>query len=165
MHILVVDRDPANCQSVRMGIEADGTRRASATTSVEQAFDILRRDPPDAAIAEIAAPRYQGLVLARHAVDLKIPVLVMTGDAKAARELRRVGCRYLVKPLRLPVLEAELRALLDEGAARTAALALQLERLAANRQALGEAIAAAQQTLVESMRLRGLVAGRNDRDR
>jgi DNA-binding response OmpR family regulator len=150
MHILVVDRDPANCQSLRMGIEADGAHRASVATSVEQAFDILRQDPPDAAIAEIAAPRYQGLVLARCAVDLKIPVLVMTGDAKAARELRRVGCRYLVKPLPLAVLEAELRALLDERIARTAALALQLERMAANRQALGEALATTQRNLAES---------------
>ena len=151
MHILVVAGDRAICEAVRMAVEADGTRRATTTTAVDRALELLLRDPPDAAIADaLEGPWHRGLVLARRAVDLRIPVLIMTDDAAARRELERVGCRYLERPFRLAALEAELRALMDEAALRTAELSMQLDRLAANRRDLGEAMAAARAAMTAS---------------
>src|SRR6185312_17177211 len=80
-HVLVVDNDSAICDVMRLGLEADGTCRASTATAVDDALRIIDRDPPDAAVVDaIMPPGPGGLVFASRAVGLGVPVLIVTGD-------------------------------------------------------------------------------------
>lgn len=147
-HVLVVDNDAAICDILRLGLEVDGTCRASAATTVDEALQIVIRDRPDAAVVDaIVPPGAGGLAFASQAVDLGVPVLIVTGDPDTEARLESVGCRFLAKPFRLQALAAELRALIDEATVRKAQLAAQLDRLIANREGLQQAMAAARETV------------------
>lgn len=160
-HILVVDNEAAICDVVRLGIEADGTCRASVATTIADALEILTRDPPDAAVVDAIMPLKQsGLAFASRAVDLGVPVLIVTGDPDMQQQLNTAGCRYLPKPFRLDDLAAELRALLDEATIRRARLAAQLHRLAANVEDLRKAQAEARETVARSGDLRASLTER-----
>ncbi len=162
-HILVADNESAICEVVRLGLEADGTCRASTATTIYDALQILTRDPPDAAVVDaVMPPEHGGLAIASQAVDLGIPVLIITGDPDTEDRLDAVGCPYLAKPFRLDELAAELRALLDEATIRRARLSAQLDRLAANIEDLRRAIAAARETVARSVALRASLAKRSD---
>lgn len=166
MHVLFVAENPAICEIARMSLEVDGACRATATTSIDRALQVLVNDRPDAAIADaLMVPSHRGLVLARTAVDLSVPVLVMTGDAATGKQLEDIGCRYLHWPFRMSELAAELRALMDEGTARLAQLSLQLHRLAANMKEIDAAIAAARETVEDSRRTHAEIARLLDRRR
>jgi len=164
-HVLVVDNDSAICDVMRLGLEADGTCRASTATAVDDALRIIDRDPPDAAVVDaIMPPGPGGLVFASRAVDLGVPVLIVTGDPHTQMRLKSVGCRYLAKPFRLDALAAELRALIDEATVRRARLSTQLQQLIVNREELREAGMAARETVARSVAFRASLKKKFERE-
>lgn len=130
-HVLIVDDEPAICELVQMVLEADGSCRVTPASSAGDAMTILERDRPDAAIIDAILPQASGLQLATRAIDLGVPVLIVTGEPQTRDKLRAVGCPYLPKPFQIGTLLTETRALLDEAAQRRAELAVLLHRLVA----------------------------------
>ncbi len=128
-HVLVVDDEPAICDLVQMVLEADGSCRVTSASTAGDAIAILERDRPDAALIDAVLPQASGLQLATRAIDIGVPVLIVTGEPHTRDKLHAVGCPYLSKPFAIGALLAEMRALLDEAVQRRAELAVLLRRL------------------------------------
>src|SRR5258708_28195125 len=104
-HVLVVDQ-PAICSVVQMGLETDGSCRVTAASTTEDALCVMLGDRPDAAIIDTVSARGQGFALASQAVDLRIPVLLMTGPPYTQARLSSLGSPDLAKPFHLHTLLA-----------------------------------------------------------
>lgn len=124
-HVLVVDQ-PAICAVVQMGLETDGSCRVTSAWTTHEALSVMMGDRPDAAILDAVTPRGLGLALAGQAVDLGIPVLILTGEPDTQARLSMASCPYLAKPFHLHALIARTHALLDAGLQRRAELAILL---------------------------------------
>jgi DNA-binding response OmpR family regulator len=129
-HILVVDQ-PAICTVVQACLEADGTRRVTAASTSADALSVMTSDRPDAVIVDVVLGPGAGPALASRAVDLGIPVLIMTGEPLTQSRLSGAGCPYLAKPFHLTSLIAEIRALFDDRLKRRAELRALLQCIAA----------------------------------
>ena len=128
-HVLVVDDEPAVCGVMQMALESDGSCRVSSASSSRHAAAILTHDKPDVAIIAAILSNASGLQLARQAVGLGIPVLLVTGAPQTGKKLDEAGCPFLWKPFHINKLRTETRALLDDAAQRCAQLALFLRQL------------------------------------
>lgn len=128
-HVLVVDDEPAICELVQMVLEADGSCRVTRVSTAGDAMGILKHDRPDAALIDAVLPQVSGLQLATRAVDLGVPVLIVTGEPQTRDKLHAAGCPYLSKPFSIGTLVSETRALLDEAVQRRAELGLLLRPL------------------------------------
>jgi DNA-binding response OmpR family regulator len=128
-HILVVDDEPAICELIQLALEADGSCRVTCTSSAGEAVTMLRRNRPDAAIIDAVLPQVSGLQLVGQALDLGVPVLIVTGELATRARLEDSGCPYLAKPFAISALVAETKALLYEAPQRRAQLAVLLPRL------------------------------------
>jgi DNA-binding response OmpR family regulator len=144
-HLLVVDDDPDVCSILQFGLEHTGEWRTSGATTVDQAWAVLNSDRPDAAIVDALLRGGSGLRLASYAVDVGVPVLIMTGDPATQQELDGLKCPYLAKPFHLDELRCRSRALLDDTAQHLRRMAELMQRLAKNRAALMEAIEASRE--------------------
>ncbi len=158
-HLLVVDDEPAIREIVGLLLEEKAGCRVTPAASVDEAMTVLRRDRPDAAIIDAVLPRPSvrqpsGLELASRAVDLGIPVLIISGEPDTQAELTRLGCPFLAKPFHLDQLLAETRALLEDGTARRQQLAQQLKLLSARTAELRMAVARARESVARIRRTR-----------
>lgn len=137
-HLLVVDDDPTVADVMRMGLEADGTCRVTMAPGAAEALAVLEGDRPHAAIIDVVLPRIPGLVLARTALDLGVPVLMVTGEFGIQQELTKAGCPILLKPFRISQLVIETRTLFDEATSRMQVVTRSLDRLLAVKKELAE---------------------------
>lgn len=128
-HVLVVDDEQAICELMQMALEADGSCRVTSASNPYYVAAILERDKPDVAIIDAVLRKASGLRLARLAVDLGIPVLIVTGAPETGKKLDRAGCPFLWKPFHIGTLCAETRVLIDDAAHRCAQLAILLRYL------------------------------------
>jgi DNA-binding NtrC family response regulator len=135
-HILILEREDAIREVMRLALEADGACRVSSAVTSDDALLVIATDRPDAVIIGTPMPERSEIYLATRALGANIPVLLTTGHPDTMEELRRGGCRFLPKPFRLKALVAETRSLLDEATQRWADLAIHLRRLLQNDPAL-----------------------------
>jgi DNA-binding response OmpR family regulator len=149
-HLLVVDDDPDVCSILQLGLEHEGEWRTSGASTVDQAWALLNSDRPDAAIVDALLRGGSGLQLANHAVEMGVPVLIMTGDPATQQELHDLRCPYLAKPFRLDELCRRSRALFDDTAQHLRCMAELMQRLTKNRAALMEEIEASRECVAQS---------------
>ena len=128
-NILVVDDLPAICDLFRMALECDGSCRVTAAATSGEALAAMTRHPPDALITDVVLPGPSGLRLASWSLARNIPVLIVTGEPVAQRMLEETGCPYLRKPFGIAALQAEMRALWDDGKRRRSLTAVSLRRM------------------------------------
>ena len=138
-HILVVDQ-PAISAVVQICLETDGTCRVTAASTMAEAVAVMMRDRPDAAIIDVVLGPGAGLALVSRAVDVGIPVLLMTGEPHTQSRLSEAGCPFLAKPFHLTSLIAETRALFDDRLQRRAELRILLHRMTAASEALSAVV-------------------------
>jgi DNA-binding response OmpR family regulator len=115
---------------VQICLETDGTRRVTAASTMADAVSVMMSDRPDAVIIDLVLGPGAGPALASRAVDLDIPVLIMTGEPHTQSSLSDAGFPYLAKPFHLNSLIAETRALFDDRPQRRAELKVLLPRIA-----------------------------------
>lgn len=109
-NLLVVDDDEQILDCFRYAFPPDQLELQTATNAAE-ALTLFRELPFDAVIADVRLPDSSGMQLLRdlHAIDSRIPVILMTGygTANIAIEAMRTGAfEYLLKPLDLDVLQS-----------------------------------------------------------
>jgi two-component system OmpR family response regulator len=121
VRILLVEDDDALRSALRAGLAEKGFA-VDASTTAEEAADLLAVEGYDALVLDLGLPRADGLALL-HDVRGKgapLPVLILT--ARGSIQDRVAGLEagaddYLVKPFAFPELVARLRALLRRGPA------------------------------------------------
>lgn len=114
--ILVVDDDPTVTSVVRRGLSYDGYKVDTAATG-PQALTTARDHTPDLVILDLMLPGLNGFeVLERlRLADSNLPVLMLTardGVEDQVKGLELGADDYVVKPFRLEVLSARVKALL-----------------------------------------------------
>src|ERR1700688_3868435 len=138
-HVLVVDQ-PAISAVVQICLETDGTCRVTTASTMADAVAVMMRDRPDAAIIDVVLGPGAGLALVSRAVDVGIPVLLMTGEPLTQSRLSEAGCPFLAKPFHLTSLVAETRALFDYRLQCRAYLRMLLPPLPAASEALSAVV-------------------------
>ena len=114
--ILVIDDDPSVTSVVKRGLAYDGYQVDTAGSGA-QALAIARDHTPDLVILDLMLPGLDGYeVLARlRTADSTLPVMMLTardGTADQVKGLELGADDYVVKPFRLEVLSARVKALL-----------------------------------------------------
>jgi DNA-binding NtrC family response regulator len=98
--------------------------RITCAANVGDALAVLHRDRPAVAIIDVVIAGIGGLSLAKRALDLGIPALLMTGAPLADEQLRTIDCPHILKPFRLWELVGETQRLLGNTKAGRAASSL-----------------------------------------
>lgn len=120
--ILVVDDNPTNLKLASDVLESEGfvVERAA---DAEQAREVLKGDPPDLILMDIALPGMDGLTLTRALkadVRLKrVPVVALTAFAMKGDDQKALaaGCAgYITKPINTRELAQQVRAFLRSAA-------------------------------------------------
>ena len=114
--ILVVDDDPTVTSVVRRGLSFDGYKVDTAATG-PQALTVARDHTPDLVILDLMLPGLNGFdVLERlRLADSSLPVLMLTARDAVEDQVKglELGADdYVVKPFRLEILSARVKALL-----------------------------------------------------
>jgi two-component system alkaline phosphatase synthesis response regulator PhoP len=116
--ILIVDDEDDILSLLSYNLKAAGFRTGVARDGIE-ALSTAEGDPPDLVVLDIMMPRMDGMETCRafrqHAVLRKTPILMLTampGDEKQIEGLDVGADIYLSKPISIPVLISQVRALL-----------------------------------------------------
>jgi two-component system nitrogen regulation response regulator GlnG len=115
-HILIVDDEEAVCWSLQRALSREGHSVAVAA-SAEQAFALMKEQPPDAVLLDVRLPGMDGLTaLSRmKQMGLEAPVIIATAFGNlptAVRAVEEGAFDYLPKPFDLQqALDAVSRAL------------------------------------------------------
>jgi len=115
-HILIVDDEEAVCWSLQRALSREGHSVAVAA-SAEQAFALMKEQPPDAVLLDVRLPGMDGLTaLSRmKQMGLEAPVIIATAFGNlptAVRAVEEGAFDYLAKPFDLQqALDAVTRAL------------------------------------------------------
>lgn len=139
-HVLVVNDAPAVCHVVKLALEEDG---ACSVTTASTAFDAIAaidNERPNGAIIDAMMPGVTHLEIAKHALSLGVPVLMMTGELDLQEALIAHGIRFVPKPFRIRDLVAETKLLLQQARERHAQLVVTMARLAKTQAALAEVL-------------------------
>ena len=108
--LLVVDDDTLILDCFRYAFPPEQLSLETATTAAE-ALSLFRQQTFDAVITDVRLPDSSGLQLLQdlHALDGKVPVILMTGHGTAntaIEAMRRGAFEYLLKPLDLDALQS-----------------------------------------------------------
>jgi len=102
--ILVVD-DDADIVAAIQGALSDEGHAVRTATDVHEAINLIEQQPPDLLILDVTLPSMNSASVAARLRDLKgdaAPVLVITGDGRAAAKARTLRAyAYLRKPFDL----------------------------------------------------------------
>jgi DNA-binding response OmpR family regulator len=114
-HILLVeDYDPV--RELTANVLEDRGYRVSTVPSGPMMRDILRTDDRiDAIVLNAVAPGESGASLARHAKDLGLPVVMISGSPEIISFAAEHGLQLLLKPFRAEELYAALDKALSSG--------------------------------------------------
>lgn len=117
-HVLVVDDEDDILELLEYNLSKEGFRVSVARDGVE-ALNVAQADRPDLVILDIMMPRMDGIeccdTLRGHATLRTIPVMMLTARSEEEDHVRGldVGADiYLSKPISLPVLMSQTKALL-----------------------------------------------------
>ena len=109
MHVLIVEDDASVAELCRRILEGEGYSCALART-VKAARESIADRSVDLLLADVVLPGGgSGRDLAGEMHIAEIPVLYMSGDYQALRELTHAGLAYLQKPFRLAELLSSVR--------------------------------------------------------
>lgn len=103
MKVLVVEDDPSASMVLRYQLEDAGYSCVQSVT-VEEGWEAMIAEAPDAAVVDIRLPGVEGWVLLERMRDdgrfHDMPALVLTGllEARDMEHARSLGCEYLGKP-------------------------------------------------------------------
>jgi two-component system, response regulator, stage 0 sporulation protein F len=106
-NVLVVDTYSEICDLVRLECEMRGDCHVTGATNGTEAVSLLERQHPDFALIEASIPGLSGFEIARRAVELEIPALLMTGHPDIALDLEKRQFPHILKPFRISGLFAE----------------------------------------------------------
>jgi|SRR5208282_3363409 len=107
-HILVVeDYDPVRELTAAM-LEERGYRVSTAREGASMRHFLRTHDRVDAVVLDVVTPGEGGASLARHARELGIPVVMISGSHDAIRLAADHGLQLLRKPFRMEELYAEV---------------------------------------------------------
>ncbi|HET6568206.1 MAG TPA: response regulator transcription factor [Rhodothermales bacterium] len=116
--ILIVDDEDDIRDLLRYNLEREGYATALARDGVE-ALEVAEEERPDMVILDVMMPRMDGVEVCRrirrNAFLRKTPILMLTARAEEEDQIRGldVGADiYLSKPVSVPILLSQLRALL-----------------------------------------------------
>ena len=103
LKVLVVEDDPSASMVLRYQLE-DAGYSCVQTTTVEEGWESMIAEVPDAAVVDIRLPGVEGWVLLERMRNdgrfHDMPALVLTGllEARDMEHARALGCEYLGKP-------------------------------------------------------------------
>jgi two-component system, OmpR family, alkaline phosphatase synthesis response regulator PhoP len=116
--ILIVDDEEDILELLRYNLERDGYKVIEAHDGAE-ALAIAHREPPDLFVLDIMMPRMDGIETCRrireHAGLRRLPVLMLTARSDESDHVKGldVGADiYLTKPISIPLLLSQVRAML-----------------------------------------------------
>lgn len=116
--VLVVDDDPAICEIVKMALEDDGWNVRTARRGADAAREVRARRPALLILdVHLGDGSERELIFdALAAAAPIVPVLVISGDAEASQELRKIlgASGYLPKPFDLDELYAAVQRLIHD---------------------------------------------------
>lgn len=118
MHAVVVEDDAAVRDLLADALTEEGFRVSVADNGLE-ALDLVRADPPDVVLLDLAMPLLDGQEFAdawRTAVpELRAPIVVITGAHEVPASLGALGVReYIRKPFDLETVLALVRRLVQQ---------------------------------------------------
>jgi DNA-binding response OmpR family regulator len=116
--VLVVD-DMLEIRELLESALKDWGHEAILAANAAVARDLAERRRIDLALVDCILPTGSGFSLATRLKSAGVPVILMSGDPNAMRQLVAFGCPYLCKPFHL----SELRALIIDTMAAPAAAA------------------------------------------
>ena len=99
-HILVVDDNGAIRGLLTVALEEHGDRITSAAGGSSMR-DILKLDPVDVVVLDIEMPGESGRSLALYAKELRLPVVLISGNHESIEFAEHHGFELLRKPFRL----------------------------------------------------------------
>lgn len=116
--ILIVDDEEDILELLRYNLERDGYQVTEAHDGAE-ALAMAHREPPDLFVLDIMMPRMDGIETCRrireHAGLRRLPVLMLTARSDESDHVKGldVGADiYLTKPISIPLLLSQVRAML-----------------------------------------------------
>jgi len=125
-NLLIVDDDVLILECFRYAF-AEQSYSVSTATTAKEAIELFRQGSFDVVITDIRLLDSTGLKLLQdlHALDLKIPVILMTGQGTAdtaIQAMRKGAFEYLLKPLQLDEVQMVVeRALVSSRMSRASA--------------------------------------------
>ena len=118
--ILVVDDDLICCRMKASALEQEGYS-VEVTADPTEALELLHARPHALVVSDVSMPGMSGTTLAAEAARLQPGLQTLLVSALSDRQLRAdaeaLGSLLLTKPVRLEVLSAAVRTLLDGGGA------------------------------------------------
>lgn len=99
-HVLVVDDNDAVRTTLSDVLEGHGVRVTSAGDGISMR-ECLRRDNIDAVLLDIRMPGEDGYSLALYAKELRLPVIIMSGNDDELEFADRLNLPLLRKPFRI----------------------------------------------------------------
>ena len=117
--ILVIEDDPGIVKIVRLYLERDGHRVATAADGAA-GLRLAQESPPDLVVLDLMLPRLDGMAVCRALrAQSEVPIIMVT--ARAGEDDRLAGLDlgaddYIVKPFSPRELAARVRAVLRRGA-------------------------------------------------
>lgn len=116
--ILVVDDDPVWCRLMALALEQEGYG-VESTTDPREALELVRARPYALIVSDVSMPGMRGTMLVAEALKLQPGMHTLLVSALSDRQLcseaEALGSRLLTKPVRLEVLSAAVRKLVDGG--------------------------------------------------
>lgn len=114
MRVLIVEDDASVGELCRRVLEGEGYDCALAR-DLRAARESIAAHVIDLLLADVILPGGTGHELADEMESAGVPVLYMSGDFRALREMTEDGVAHLQKPFRVPELVARVRDALSIG--------------------------------------------------
>ncbi len=126
MNVLVIDDNPVHLKLAHLVLKAAGNE-VKDTRSAEQAFEVIRREPPEVVLLDLKLPGADGLSLVRKLradpLTRGIRVVAVTAypDLWCKEEALAAGCdAFLVKPINTRDLARDVTLVAAKAPGRTA---------------------------------------------
>ena len=114
-HILAIDDNEAVRDVIVTMLQEHGYRVTAAGDGLSMREILQRDDPVDAIVLDALMPGEQSATLARHARDLNIPVVMISGSHDQIIFARDNGLQLLQKPFQYRELIDAIAEALDSG--------------------------------------------------
>lgn len=139
--LLVVEDDAAVASVLGEFLTHDCGWAVMTAEDGRAAIETLTKSPDfDLVLLDLLLPKVSGLHVAAHAIMQDIPVLMTTGNLKAAAAASELGVSILQKPYRFEELRLEVRRTIDAVRQNIEISRAQRLRLARNLQLLRKAL-------------------------
>lgn len=121
-NILVVEDDSLVFETISLAFSLAPGFSVSHAADGHSALAALEAIRPDLALVDVGLPKASGFDVARRAVELAVPTVLMTGYAEAAEKSGEYGFPVISKPFRVAELVARFDEVVREAARLNAAI-------------------------------------------